>query len=158
MLWILCLIAFPAQLAAALQWPRPYSWRANTISDLGVTGCATFDIGTRMERYICSPAHVLANAGTVANGALLALGAVLLWSAWPHRRSGRAAMALVAVSGVLLMLVGFLPWDQQPEAHNLAALAQAPVQWAGMVCLVFALRGGSAARWATAWTILCLVV
>lgn len=157
-LWVLCLVTFPAQIIAAAQWPRPYSWGSNTISDLGVTTCATFDPGTRAERYICSPAHLLANAGTVANGALLAAGAVLLWSAWPRPRAGHAAMALLAASGVLLMLVGFFPWDLQPEPHNLSALLQAPLQWAGMIVLVFALRGRPASRWAAALTIVCVVI
>jgi hypothetical membrane protein len=157
-LWVLCLVTFPAQIIAAARWPRPYSWGSNTISDLGVTTCATFDPGTPVERYICSPAHLLANAGTAANGALLAAGAVLLWSAWPRRRAGHAAMALLAVSGVLLVLVGVFPWDLQPEAHNITALVQAPVQWAGMIVLVFALRGSSAGRWTAALTIACVAL
>lgn len=158
MLWVLCVLTFPAQLLSAAQWPQPYLWGSNTISDLGVTTCATFDAGTRMERYVCSPWHSLANAGTVASGLFLAAGAVLLWSVWPRRRTGQAAMALIAASGVLLMLVGFLPWDVQPDAHNLVALIQAPVQWAGMVVLVFALRGSTVLRWASALTVLCVVV
>lgn len=157
-LWVLCVLTYPAQFLAAAQWPQAYSWRSNTISDLGVTSCGTFDAGTRVERYICSPANVLANGGTVLNGLLLAVGAVLLWSAWPRRRTGRIAMALIAASGVLLILVGFLPWDLQPEAHSLAALVQAPVQWAGMIVLVLALRGSSTLRWAEVFTILCLLV
>lgn len=157
-LWVLCLVTFPAQIIAAAQWPRPYSWGSNTISDLGVTTCAIFDPGTPVERYICSPAHLLANAGTVANGLLLAAGALLLWSAWPRRRSGHAAMTLLTVSGFLLLLVGVFPWDLQPEAHNIAALVQAPVQWAGMMVLVFALRGSPAGRWTAALTIVCVVI
>jgi len=146
------------QVIAAAQWPQAYSWTANTISDLGVTSCAVFDAGTRMERYICSPAHLLANAATVANGVLLSLGAVLLWSSWPRRRTGQAAMAILVLSGVLLALVGIFPWDLYPEAHNLAALTQAPLQWAGMVVLVFALRGSSSARWRAALTLACLLI
>ncbi|WAP51800.1 DUF998 domain-containing protein [Arthrobacter sp. ATA002] len=151
-------MTYPAQIIAAAQWPRPYSWVSNTISDLGFTACATFDPGTRAERYVCSPAHLLANAGTVANGLLLAVGAVLLWSVWPRQRTGHAAMVLLALSGFLLVLVGVFPWDVDPLLHNLSALLQAPVQWAGMIVLVFALRGNPDGRGASVLTIACLVI
>ena len=139
-LWILGMLTLPAQALAAMLWPQGYSWDSNFISDLGVTECGTFDAGTRVERYICSPGHVLANGSTIVNGACLALGAVLLWSAWPRARTGKVAMAFLASGGLLVMLVGFLPWDVHPEAHDTAALAQAAMQWIGMILLVFALR------------------
>lgn len=151
--WVLCALTFPAQIAAAAKWPQPYSWSFNLISDLGVTECGTFDAGTGVERYICSPAHVLANVSTVANGALLAIGAVLLWAAWPRRRTGQAAMMLIATAGLLVTLVGFLPWDLNPDGHDAAALLQAAVQWAGMIVLVLALRGSAAAHWTSVLTI-----
>lgn len=156
--WILCLLSFPAQLIAALLWPRPYSWNSNLISDLGVRGCGIFDAGTDVERYICSPAHALANGSTIANGLLLATGAVLLWNAWPKLRTGRVAMGLIVSGGILVVLVGMLPWDQYPEAHNATALIQALAQWAGMGVLVLALRGASGTRGASSLTILCLLV
>lgn len=146
-LWILGLLTFPAQLSAAALWPQRYSWGSNFISDLGVTACRVFDAGTRVERYICSPGHVLANGSTIANGAVLTLGAIFLWSVWPRQLTGRVAMALLAAGGLLVMLAGFLPWDLYPEAHDIVALAQAAVQWIGMIILVFALQGNPAARW-----------
>lgn len=151
--WLLCVLTFPAQILAAAKWPQPHSWVFNLISDLGVTECGIFDAGTSVERYICSPAHVLANASTVANGALLATGAILLWTAWPKRRTGQAAMALITTAGLLVMLVGFLPWDLYPDGHDAAALLQAAAQWAGMIVLVLALKGNTAAHWASALTI-----
>lgn len=155
---MLCLITFPLQFVAAAMWPQPYSWNSNLISDLGVLGCGVFDAGTGVERYICSPAHALANGATIANGLLLALGAVLLWNAWPQRRAGRIAMVLIALGGILIALVGALPWDQHPEAHNAAALTQAVAQWAGMSCLLIALRGHGAARRAKAVTLAALII
>lgn len=157
-LWVLCLLTFPAQILAASRWPSPYSWSANLISDLGVTSCGIFDGGTRVERYICSPAHLLANGATVANGLLLAAGSVLLWSAWPRRRTGRAAMVFLLVGGLLVAVVGILPWDARPEGHDAAALGQAAAQWVGMLILATALRGSTAARWASALTWACLTV
>ncbi|WP_247828648.1 DUF998 domain-containing protein [Arthrobacter antioxidans] len=157
-LWILGLLTFPAQYVAAALWPQRYSWVSNLISDLGVTACGTFDAGTRVERYICSPGHLLANGSTIANGAVLAVGAALLWSAWPRRRTGRLAMVFLATGGVLVMLVGLLPWDRHPEAHDVVALAQAGAQWAGMVVLAFALNGSPAARWTAILTIVGVLV
>ncbi|MGY4541266.1 putative membrane protein [Arthrobacter sp. UYNi723] len=151
--WTLGLLTFPAQYAAAALWPQRYSWASNLISDLGVTTCGTFDAGTRVERYLCSPGHMLANGSTIANGAFLAVGAVLLWSVWPRRRTGKIAMVFLAMGGVLVMMVGFLPWDLYPEAHDVVALAQAAVQWVGMIILAFALRGSAAARWTAVLTI-----
>ena len=157
-LWVLCALTYPAQFIAAARWPQPYQWASNTISDLGVTTCGILDAGSRVERYVCSPAYMLANAGTVINGVLLTVGALLLWSAWPRLRSGRMAMALLAISGVVLVLVGLLPWDVQPEAHGIAALLQAPLQWAGMIVLVLALRGSRSWRGVAILTVVCVVI
>jgi hypothetical protein len=111
-----------------------------------------------VERYICSPAHLLANGSTVANGAFLTAGAVLLWSAWPRPRSGRIAMAFLAAGGLLVIAVGLLPWDLQPAAHDVTALAQAAAQWMGMITLVLALRGTRAARRASVLTAVSVLV
>lgn len=157
-LWVLSILTFPAQIIAAAQWPHPYSWASNLISDLGVTTCAVFDAGTSVERYICSPAHSLANSSLIANGALLSIGAILLWNAWPKQRAGQIAMALLAIAGVLVVCVGLLPWNQSPAAHNAVALGQAPVQWAGMIVLACALRGNAVARWASAITVVSVLI
>jgi hypothetical membrane protein len=134
--WVLAAVLIPVQVLVAAQWPSPYSWRSHLISDLGVTRCGVADAGARVERYVCSPWHLLANAATVANGLTLSLGAVLLWSLWPRRRSGRAGSVLLTVGGICVVGVGLTPWDFQPDLHNLLALVQAPLQWVGMVLLV----------------------
>jgi hypothetical membrane protein len=156
--WILGLLSFPAQLIAAAQWPQRYSWTSNFISDLGVTTCGTVDQGSLMERYICSPAHSLANGSTIAIGATLTIGALLLWSAWPRRRQGSIAMAFLAVSGTLVVLVGALPWDLFPDAHDLLALASVAAQWVGMIVFVFAIRGNTTFRWISVLTIASVII
>lgn len=156
--WILCLMTFPMQFLAAAKWPHPYSWTSNLISDLGVLSCGVFDAGTQVERYICSPAHALANGATIANGLLLATGAVLLWNAWPNRLSGHTAMVLIFLGGIFVAFVGALPWDQYPDAHNTTALLQAVIQWVGMFCLLIALRGAPMARRATTLTLISMAV
>jgi hypothetical membrane protein len=158
LLWITGLLTFPAQILAAAQWPRGYSWVSNLISDLGVTTCGMFDSGTRVERYICSPAHLLVNGSFMVSGATLLIGAILLWSAWGRVRTGRVAMALLAGGGVLVILVGVFPWDLYPEAHDVVALAQAAAQWIGMILLAVASRGSTAARWISAVTTVSVLV
>ena len=125
----------PAQVIASLAWPRPYSWNAHLISDLGATMCGIADAGARVERFVCSPAHGLANTATILNGALLTAGALLLWRFWPRPRSGRAASVLLALGGLGVIGVGLVPWNVSPDLHNLLALVQAPLQWVGMLLL-----------------------
>jgi hypothetical membrane protein len=158
LLWIAGLVTVPAQLIAAAQWPQRYSWTSNLISDLGVTSCDTFDVGTRVERYICSPAHLLVNGSFIVVGVTMLIGSLLLWSAWPRRRTGRVAMGLLAAGGVFVLLVGVFPWDTHPEQHDVVALAQAVTQWIGMILLAVASRGSTAARWICALTIVSLIV
>jgi hypothetical membrane protein len=158
LLWITGLLTFPAQILAAAQWPRGYSWVSNLISDLGVTTCGTFDVGTRVERYICSPAHPLVNGSFMVSGATLLLGAILFWSAWERVRTGRVAMVFLAAGGVLVILVGVFPWDVYPDAHDVVALAQAAAQWIGMILLAVASRGSTAARWIAAVTTASVLV
>lgn len=62
-------------------------------------------------------------------------------------------MVFLVLGGLLVVVAGLLPWDVQPEGHDVAALAQAAVQWMGMLVLTFALRGSTAARWASALTL-----
>lgn len=141
--WVLCAVTIVPQILAALQWPQAYSWSANLISDLGVTACGTYNVGTDVERAICSPWHLAANASTVANGLLTGAGAVLLFSVWPKLRQGQWAMALLVIGGVLVALVGLLPWDLYPAAHEVVALVQPFFQWAGMILLLLAVRGSA---------------
>lgn len=106
----------------------------NLISDLGATMCGIADEGSRVERYVCSPGHVWANAATALNGLLLVAGAVALWAVFP-RKVARAGLVLLMLGGALVVGVGLTPWNLQPDLHNLFALVQAPVQWVGMILL-----------------------
>lgn len=133
--WILTLLMIPAQVMVSRSWPRPYSWSSHLISDLGATMCGIADRGARVERFVCSPAHMLANTATVLSGLLLVAGAVLLWRFWPRPRAGQAASVLLALGGVGVVGVGLVPWNQDPDLHNLFALLQAPLQWGGMLLM-----------------------
>lgn len=137
--WIAAAIALLAQLLVAAAWPGQYSWADNTISDLGATTCGVFDAGTRVERTVCSPLHVVANAATVVNGLLLTVGAIAVTLA-RSRPLGVVGPVLLAVGGLLVVGVGVTPLDKAPAAHEAFALAQAPVQWTGMVVAALAAR------------------
>jgi hypothetical membrane protein len=134
--WVLGIVLIPAQVVVALQWPELYSWRSNLISDLGSTMCGVADEASRVERYVCSPWYVLANAATIVNGLLLAIGAALLWFSWPRPAAGRTASALLILAGLMVVGVGLVPWDANADLHNLFALVQAPLQWVAMGLIV----------------------
>ncbi|WP_163572417.1 DUF998 domain-containing protein [Fodinicola feengrottensis] len=63
---------FVAHIVTQLDWPTPYSWAGNNISDLGNLHCQIWD-DTR-PRYVCSPAHAVMNTGVFVEGALVILG------------------------------------------------------------------------------------
>lgn len=127
----------PVQLLVALRWPQGYSVTDNAISDLGVTSCGQFSEQGQQVRDVCSPWHPLFNSAMIASGLLILMGAVLLVGWWDSR-SGRAAMILMAVGGLLVAVVGLAPWDRTPGVHDAAALGQAVVQWLAMGLLAVA--------------------
>lgn len=138
-LWLLSGILLVAQLIAAAAWSDPaYSWTAHAISDLGVTTCGEFSDGGQV-REVCSPAHLVFNVAMVIGGLLVAAGAALLRGVWGTTAS-RIAMIFMLLSGLSICAVGLLPWDLEPELHDLAALAQWVFQIIAMLLLVSLLR------------------
>ncbi|WP_415678454.1 DUF998 domain-containing protein [Tsukamurella hominis] len=103
---------FLAELIVARQWPRPYSWTDNMISDLGVPECLgdlSRDGGLAVtDRFVCSPWHPLMNTAFVLVGALGIAAAVAVRPLLP-RPWDRAAVALAVVNGVALACVGIFP-------------------------------------------------
>ena len=137
-------LLLPVQVVVAWRWPAGYSVADNAISDLGVTTCGLFADGGQ-PREVCSPWHYLFNAGLIASGLLVALGAVLLHGRWPSR-SGRAAMILMALAGLCVVMVGLAPWDTHPQLHDAAALGQAALQWVAMVLFAIGVGPGAFRR------------
>ncbi|KRE21753.1 DUF998 domain-containing protein [Agromyces sp. Soil535] len=132
--WVLTLGYFAAQLGPAAAWSDPpYSFLANTISDLGNAGCGPFrGIGGTM--VVCSPLHAIMNAAFVALGVLTALGAILLWRWWPRGRLVATGLVGVITSGVGGILVGLAPADVAVPVH-LAGVALQPLGVVGMFLL-----------------------
>lgn len=154
--WVASAVLIPVQILVALQWPRAYSVRNNAISDLGVTRCGEFSEQGQQVREVCSPWHPLFNAGVMASGMLILIGAVLLHGWWDGR-TGRAGTALMALGGVLVSIVGLAPWDTHPGLHDNAALGQAVAQWLAMALLAVA-AGQGHFRWFTIGAVVVSVI
>lgn len=146
-LWVATLVQIVGQAVAAFAWPQPYAITRNAISDLGVVACRPFDEDGAQVRWVCSPWHGVFNVSMVVTGVLLAVGAMLMVGAFPRRRTGRAAMMMMVVAGVLVALVGFAPWDVHPAEHDLLASGQALAQWLGMILLAIACRPRDGRHW-----------
>jgi hypothetical membrane protein len=100
---------FAAQVLVAWVFRPPYSFVANTISDLGNTACLPPNSG------ICSPLYVVMDASIAILGVAMIVGSVLIFSEFSfsrHRREGAAAIAgfaCLALGGLGAILVGAVP-------------------------------------------------
>ena len=113
-LWIACLQYFVAEAVCIAFWRGAYSLRENFISDLGAVRRPVVDDGF-------SPLHLVMNGSFVLQGALIAVGALLLAPARPRGRLGGIGWALVGASGLGLALVGLAPEDVSPPLHYFGA-------------------------------------
>ncbi|MCZ2402612.1 DUF998 domain-containing protein [Paenarthrobacter sp. Z7-10] len=118
---------FLAEAAVIAGWagPLPYSRRLDVISDLGARSCGVYD-----GRAVCSPLHILMNVSFIVQGVAMMVGAVLLSTALfriaarPEpptavKRPGWAILTrlLVGLSGLGVMVVGFVPEDVDTPLH-----------------------------------------
>lgn len=139
--WIASALLLPVQVLVAQRWPGGYSITENAISDLGVTYCGPFVDGNALVRDVCSPWHLVFNAGVIASGILMVIGAFFLHGWWTGR-SGRAGTILMALAGACVIVVGFTPWNLSPDLHDGAAFSQALAQWFAMLLLARAAGPG----------------
>lgn len=146
-LWIASALQLLVQVVVANAWPDGYSISHNTISDLGVTTCGPYDPAGIQSRMVCSPHYEFFNASLIVMGALLVVGSVLLWDAWPRRRAGNAGLALVVLGGLGVAAVGLTPSDLLPALHGPAAFLQAAFQWLAMLVFAFAAPASAGAIW-----------
>ena len=98
----------------------PYSLLNNTISDLGARGCG-FVPYPAADVAVCSPAHVVVNAGMVVGGLLLAVGAIALAPTYASGRAGVTALVLWVISGISVMGAGLVPLDVNLLLHALVS-------------------------------------
>ncbi len=113
-LWVFCAQFFVMEQVVRSGWRIPYSFRTNYVSDLGAQFCVP---------GLCSPWHAWMNASFLLEGALMVLGAVRLWGRLGYGRVGKTGLVLVAVSGLGLMGVAFVPEDVSIVVHARAAVA-----------------------------------
>lgn len=103
---------FLAEIVVSLQWPRPYDWSHNMISDLGVPECLgelSRDGGLAVaDRFVCSPWHPVMNAAFVVVGGLGFAAALALRPVLP-RPWGAVTLGLAAVNAIALACVGLFP-------------------------------------------------
>lgn len=110
-----------------------YVWHLNMISDLGDRSCHVRD-----ARWICSPGHVVFNAGLILTGVLLAVAGPLVVRLW-----GRALAGGVAVMGVGLVVAGLFTATDHGAVHLVGVVLALVAPGLGLLW--------SAARPETAW-------
>jgi hypothetical membrane protein len=121
--WLLTLQFFVVEAITALQY-RGYSYSANVISDLGTAA---------------SPAAGLMNASFIAQGLLIAAGALLLGPALSGL-GGRLARVLLVLAGLGVLLVGCFPSDGNASAHKISATVYFLGGAIGLIALAYGVR------------------
>jgi hypothetical membrane protein len=102
--WISSIQYFAVQLIAALAFTNHYSWRFNTISDLGNTACGPYG-----NRLVCSPDHGLMNASFVLLGVTIIAGSSLVYQEFKRNTGSLVGFSAMALSGLGSILVGLFP-------------------------------------------------
>jgi hypothetical membrane protein len=102
-LWLLCFQFFIAEQVARMGWTGHYSMRRDYISDLGAAG---------------SSLHRVMNGSFVLQGFLIFFGALLLRRLLPG-----IAVALLAIAGLGVLVVGLVPEDTNARLHLQGAAA-----------------------------------
>ncbi len=122
-LWIVGVVQFVAaqfvvQIAWDLRSGNPtYSLTQNYISDYGAVQCAT-----HAGRFVCSPLHTVFDGSIILLGILLALGVLLIPTAFPARSSRRIGLGLLILSAIGSAGVGLSPEDVNLTIHSFSAL------------------------------------
>jgi hypothetical membrane protein len=153
--WTLTVVYLLVQPVVAAAWPTPYDLAANSISDLGVTGCGDFRQFDDRVVYACSPRHALMNTVFVLVGLLTAAGALLTRAIWPRRRVTSMGVAFVVLAGVGGILVGLAPANVNLAVHGAGALLQVP---GAVGPLLLGVAAWGVQRPVAAFSVLCGVV
>ncbi|MFD0364937.1 DUF998 domain-containing protein [Nocardia sp. GCM10030253] len=111
--WTLGFAYLLAELVTATAWKTAYSFRHDTISDLGITACTP---------SMCSPLHLVMNAAFVALGLLTIVGAIGFRDLLPHGRRQWSIVALAVIIGLSTAATGFFPSNDGAVVHFLAVM------------------------------------
>lgn len=114
--WVITLQRFIVEAIVAHAWPATYSWRYNTISDLGNTMCGGF-----RGAYVCSPLHSVMNVSLVVLGLTMVGGSILIYQEFYKTTVSTLGFGGMALAGLGALLVGFFPENTIGSVHLLGA-------------------------------------
>lgn len=151
-LWLLCFQFFVAEQIARLACTTPYSMSKNVISDLGAVHCGVIAAASRGSAHaVCSPLHGMMNGSFMLQGLLIFFGAVLVRKLFPIGRAFTLALALLALSGLGVLVVGIAPEDAHLQAHTSGAAVNFIAGGLGMLVLGMAMLRNSRCHKTTGW-------
>jgi hypothetical membrane protein len=149
-MWMLAVTFFVAQVVVAYPWrsrppladgvspQHPYSFFANTISDLGLT--SKFQYGTPP---IWSPWHDIMNAAFVLLGLLMVVGSFTIYHEFTDKSTNiwlaRIGFGLQTIAGIGVMIVGLRPENAPSHWHVVGAALAIGIGTIGVFLLSFAL-------------------
>lgn len=146
-LWILSIQYFIIQAMVVAAWPYPqYSYRFNTISDLGNTVCGPYG-----QRLVCSPYHTAMNLSFILLGITQTAGAILIYQSSPKRHGLALGFSCMVLAGVGTLLVGLFPENTISGLHTLGAALPFSVGNLGLIILGLSL---AIPMWLRVYTIL----
>ena len=146
--WMLTVEYLVTQVIVASVWHNPgYSWRLNTISDLGNTVCGLYS-----GRFVCSPLHVFMNTSFVALGLLMASGSLLIYQEFRENWVTLLGFILMGVAGLGTVAVGLAPENVNRVAHFTGALM--PLLLGNVSMIVLSLALVRVPRWMRLYTFL----
>lgn len=128
-----------AEVIAAAWVTVPYSFAANTISDLAATSCTlvSYPFG---PVAVCSPLHALMNASFVILGSLCGAGVIGLRRWLLPGPATTTALVLALVAAASSIATGAVPEDQDLALHAIVSLPVFVAQPALLLTLAIALR------------------
>ncbi|GAB2694991.1 DUF998 domain-containing protein [Nocardia thraciensis] len=142
--WTLAFAYLIVEFVTAFFWKTGYSFRHDTISDLGITACTP---------HACSPLHLLMNAAFVALGLLTIIGAIGFRDYIPHGRRQWSIVALAVVIGLSTAATGLFPSNNGIIVHGLAVMPAFVSRH--IVLILLAIWLWKQRRLAAIWSALC---
>jgi hypothetical membrane protein len=133
--WIISIQYFIIQLIVALGWPLPYSFKFNTISDLGNTACGVYD-----SHYVCSPYFTWMNVSFIVLGATMIAGSSLIYQEFNKNKWNKIGFTFMALAGLGTILVGVFPENTISFLHFSGALL--PFLLGNIALVIFAFSLG----------------
>ena len=134
-IWILAAQYFVIEYLALQAWgPTPYSFRFNTISDLGATSCGS------VPTFACSALYPLMNLSFVLSSVITLAGMYFLRPVFPKNRTTQVGLLLIAIGSLGTIGVGVFPENENIVLHLLSAGTYFVLSNLGLIVLGLSLR------------------